>query len=637
MHSGNYRLGVDFGTSTTVAVLSTGAGPDTELLFDSSPLLPSGVLDTGTDLLTGADAQRAAVAEPQALEANPKRCIDHGEVWLRDRAIPVAELIGAVLRRVAEEARRVGGGPPAAVTLTHPATWSGPRLRILAEAAARAGLPPVTLVPEPLAAAAYFADQGHRLPEDRYLVVYDFGAGTFDVSVVRRTPAGFEVVAGGGLDDLGGRDLDHAVLTHFRTVYPEATDVWGRLEWPQDAAQQQAAFTLRAAVRSAKEQLSRRPDAELYLPLLDTRTRLTREEFERLAEPHLARTVSATVTTLREAAIPAERIGGVFLVGGSSRIPLAATLLHRALRLPPTVIDHPELVVARGSLRAAHTLHPARPRPAPAPVGPPTPQPPVSPPPVRQPSVPQPPVPPPSAPQPAPRFVPVAPPSPDPVTAIPGVASIPPAVPVGSSAVDAELERVSAFIDDGRVAEAVSLAEEMTALLDGRLGPLHPDTLAAGVALMRALAFADRREDLIVLGERLLPRLHTAFGPSHRITADAESHLCASYLEAGRPDEAIAVGESALAVLLDVAGADDVDTLNLLHWLMSSYLESGRTDEGLARAEQVLAGRERAHGPLAATTVEFAAETARLYRRPQAWPTAGRRRRFPSPSGPSTA
>jgi alpha-glucoside transport system substrate-binding protein len=77
---------------------------------------------------------------------------------------------------------------------------------------------------------------------------------------------------------------------------------------------------------------------------------LTREEFEKFARPHLERTAALTLQVLADAGVPPEDVGAVFLVGGSSRIPLAATLLHRTLRIAPTVIDQPELVVAEGSL-----------------------------------------------------------------------------------------------------------------------------------------------------------------------------------------------------------------------------------------------------------------------------------------------
>src|SRR5262249_35278665 len=162
--------------------------------------------------------------------------------------------------------------------------------------------------------------------------------------------AGSGGVARAGPDDGGGMDLDAAGVGHARALTASAADAWQRLDWPQTSADQQARHALWRGARAAKEQLSRHAAADLHVPLVGTEVRLTREEFEKAARPHLDRTAELTLTVLREAGVPREQVGGVFLVGGSSRIPLAATLLHRTLRIAPTVIEQPELVVAEGSL-----------------------------------------------------------------------------------------------------------------------------------------------------------------------------------------------------------------------------------------------------------------------------------------------
>ncbi|MGI5240588.1 Hsp70 family protein [Dactylosporangium sp. CA-139066] len=421
-----HELGIDFGTSNTVAVLRRADGVVAPLLFDSSPLLASGVF-AGAEggLLTGADAERAAAAHPGGFEGNPKRRIDDGTVWLGERELPVRDVVAAVLDRVAGEARRTTGTDPASVVLTHPVAWSRTRLAMLADAADAAGLGAVRFVPEPVAAAAYFAGVlNHRLPIGEHVVVYDLGAGTFDVSVVRRTEAGFDVVAGDGLPDIGGLDLDAAVVAHARTLTAAAADEWGRLDWPQTPSDQRDRRTLWLGARAAKEQLSRHSTADLHVPLIDTLLHVTREEFEAAARPHLEPTVALTVATLRAAAVPAERIAGVFLVGGSSRIPLAASLLHRTLRIAPTAIDTPELVVAWGSLSsptaAGPTLPPPSP-PAPAPAGPAFPAPSTAPM-----------LPPPPPVQPAPAPFPTGPAFPAPSTAAVSAAPLTTAMPVSA-------------------------------------------------------------------------------------------------------------------------------------------------------------------------------------------------------------
>ncbi|MFI5916034.1 Hsp70 family protein [Dactylosporangium sp. NPDC051541] len=350
----SYRLGIDLGTSTTVAVLAGADGSRRALLFDASPLLSSAVFASGDGgLLTGRDAERAAAAHPEGLEANPKRRIDDGTVWLGEREFPVVEVLAAVLSRVADEARRVAGEVPRSVVLTHPAAWGRARVGVLLAAAARAGLGVGGTVAEPVAAAAYFVGSlGQRVGVGRHVVVFDLGAGTFDVSVVRRADSGFEVLAADGLNDVGGLDLDAVVVAHAQSLTGAQSGVWGALDWPQTLADRQARQTLWSGARAAKEQLSRHSTADLYVPLADTVVHVTRDEFEGAARAYLDRTVALTVQVLREAGVGRERIDGVFLVGGSSRIPLAATLLHRALRISPTIVDMPELVVAEGCLQA---------------------------------------------------------------------------------------------------------------------------------------------------------------------------------------------------------------------------------------------------------------------------------------------
>src|SRR5256886_9221856 len=219
MAGAGYALGVDFGPSNPVAGRRGPDGRARPLLVDGSPLLPSAVYaDPGGTILVGRDAIHSARLDPARFEPNPKRRIDDQSVLLGDRELSVVELIAAVLGRIGEEARRTTGGAPInPVTLTCPAGWGPTRRGVLKAAAAKAAWPDVRLVEEPVAAATYFTNVlGRQVPIGSVVVVHDFGAGTFDVSVVARTGNGFDVLAVDGRDDIGGADIDAASVTHLR-------------------------------------------------------------------------------------------------------------------------------------------------------------------------------------------------------------------------------------------------------------------------------------------------------------------------------------------------------------------------------------------------------------------------------------
>jgi hypothetical protein len=350
----SHRLGIDFGTTHTVAVIETVDGRAQPLLFDSSPLLSSAVFaDTDGRLLTGRDGERSARLDPTRYEPNPKRRIDEAIILLGNDEFPVPRVISAVLTRVAAEAVRATGGTPAQTVLTYPANWGSHRKDVLVHAASTAGLTAVTVVPEPVAAAAHFTGVlGRTVNPGESLAVYDFGAGTFDASIVRLRPDGaWELVASEGLNDIGGLDLDSVLVDRIgRVVGHQDPQRWHQLVNPTDTMGRRASRTFWDDVRAAKEQLSRTPTAAVHVPLFDTDTHLTREEFEAAARPLLDRTVDLMASLVNRAG--ASRPAGLYLVGGSSRIPIIATLLHQRIGVAPTLIDQPELLVAQGSLRA---------------------------------------------------------------------------------------------------------------------------------------------------------------------------------------------------------------------------------------------------------------------------------------------
>ena len=373
------RVAVDFGTSSTCVVASVNGRDPQVVVIDGQPLMSSAVFAAadGT-LFVGQEAERQAAVDPSRYEPNPKRRIDEGELLLGDSVLRVTDVVHAVLGRAVAEARRLAGEAEIdLLVLTHPADWGAIRTRLLRQAAG--GLArEVALVPEPVAAAVYhaatFAPQD--VTNDRTvefsgrpgdaLAVLDLGGGTVDVSVVRRLPpdtardragrpqrGGFQVLATRGDPAFGGADIDQALLEHVGALVAGADqDAWRQLVEGREMVDRRRRRVLRQDVRGAKETLSRHAYTDVPMPPPFADAHVTREDLERLITAPLGRAVELTVAAIGDAGLRPKQLTAIFLVGGSSRIPMISRLVHERTGVVPTSLDQPETVVARGALRA---------------------------------------------------------------------------------------------------------------------------------------------------------------------------------------------------------------------------------------------------------------------------------------------
>ena len=377
------RLAIDLGTSHTVAVVRRESEPR-PLLFDGSPVLPSAVFSEPPRLHVGRDAERMALIDPSRFEPHPKRRVDEGSVLLGSVEVTVVDMFVALLRRVMAEANQTGVQIGDGVVLTCPADWGAARRNVLMQAANVAGLGPVQLVDEPVAAATYCMEvMSQQVPIGGAVLVFDFGGGTLDSSVLRREPGGLRVLSVGGLDDLGGVDIDAALVGHLgQLIQMQSPRVWQRISSPGPQSEQRERKQFWDDVRAAKEMLSRTTSAPVHVPGTDSALHLTREELERVAGPLIARAVDETRRVLRASGLEPHHLSGLFLVGGSSRIPLVASRLHARFGLAPVVPEQPELPVAYGGFIAGGGRNgaptgptappqPARPQHAPPPQNPP--------------------------------------------------------------------------------------------------------------------------------------------------------------------------------------------------------------------------------------------------------------------------
>ncbi|WP_434448309.1 Hsp70 family protein [Lentzea sp. E54] len=328
-------LSVDLGTANTVAVLSGHGVVD----VDGGPTMPSSVyLDEDGTLRVGREAERRSRQDPSRYEPNPKRHIDKATIKLGEQNLPVNDALAAIYARVMEA---VGpllmGAELDEIRLTHPAEWGPSRRNRLLSSARLAGMTgELVPVPEAIAVAA--------LGGGRPLAVYDFGADTFDVSVL---DSEHRILADGSLSDVGGLDIDQALLEHIgRMVSHKDPAGWQRLLRPTTVDDHRARLGLREELRLAKEDLSELQQVEVLMPEPFEKVVITRAELEALVRSSLIRSTEVLISTVRKAGVTPEH---VYLVGGSCRMPLVAQTIAEKVGIVPTNPDHPETIVASGA------------------------------------------------------------------------------------------------------------------------------------------------------------------------------------------------------------------------------------------------------------------------------------------------
>ena len=364
-------LAIDFGTSSTVAAVALG--DKIELVrIDGDLRMPSMVFwreqtaRTPGTLILGSEAENWAAADPACLERAPKRRLGDVTFRLGDQQLDVVETVGKILRRAANAAiEQRGGTPPRGVCLTFPVRWGDDEREQLLAAAAQAGLRNVSLIEEPIAAAVHFGSAA--LLEGQHVAVYDLGGGTFDTAILRRTAGGFEIVGEpGGNPDIGGEEFDDRLYRYLTSRLDGAQRA--QLATSGEQAWRQANRQLQREVRRAKEALSGAPDCPIYIPPpIDRQLIVTVRELEELILEPVAETVDELARTIADADLASSDLAGIYLAGGSSRIPLITRMIDDRLGMLPKRMDDPKAVVVLGAARAEaqSLLTGGVPRPAP--------------------------------------------------------------------------------------------------------------------------------------------------------------------------------------------------------------------------------------------------------------------------------
>ncbi|HEY7737257.1 MAG TPA: Hsp70 family protein, partial [Candidatus Limnocylindrales bacterium] len=215
-----YSLGIDLGTTYSAAATARGDRLEIFQLGERAATVPSVVvLRADGEVLTGDSAERRALSEPMRTAREFKRRLgDPTPIILGGTPYGAEALTGHLLRSLVAKVGEQLGGPPDAIALCHPASYGAYKIDLLRQAVRQADIGPIELITEPEAAAVHYALQ-ERVPTGEVIAVYDFGGGTFDATILRKTDAGFEQLGRPeGMERLGGIDFDEAIFAHVMAI-----------------------------------------------------------------------------------------------------------------------------------------------------------------------------------------------------------------------------------------------------------------------------------------------------------------------------------------------------------------------------------------------------------------------------------
>ncbi len=362
-HQRRLAVGIDLGTTNSlVATLRSGT---IDPLPDETGevILPSAVRYLADRVVVGREAKEAARIDPLNTILSVKRLMGRGVDDVRQvgQQMPYrfvagqsqmpfietaqgakspVEVSADILRVLRQRAEQTLGGELVGAVITVPAYFDDAQRQATKDAARLAGLNVLRLLNEPTAAAvAYGLDR----QAEGVVAVYDLGGGTFDISILRLSRGVFEVLATGGDSALGGDDFDHAIADWLVAQAGLSVDL--------SPAEQRK---LLKAACDAKEALSASAAVEIVYG--DWRGVLTREDFERLIEPLVARSLKACRRAVRDSGLELEEIGSVVMVGGSTRVPRVREVVASLFQREPLTDIDPDKVVAIGAAIQANTL-----------------------------------------------------------------------------------------------------------------------------------------------------------------------------------------------------------------------------------------------------------------------------------------
>ena len=377
-------IGIDLGTTNSVVSIIENEQPKILTNSEGSYTTPSVVAFTKTDeILVGQVARRQAVSNPENTIYSAKRFIgrlfsevkdsikqfpfkvekkskgDTCVFKVRGKEISPEKVGSLVLSKLKKDAETYTGQKITEAVITVPAYFNDTQRQATKDAGQIAGLKVKRIINEPTAAAlAYGLDK----KENSQVAIYDFGGGTFDISILEIADQVVEVKATNGDSQLGGDDFDLAILNWIAEEFKKKEGI--------DLLQDKMALQrLREAAEKAKIELSSTQETSINLPFIaegeatekekgakHLDMTLTRAKFNQLTEKLIERSLKPCQIVLDDAKMDIESIDEVILVGGSTRIPAVQEAVKKSFNKEPNQSVNPDQVVAAGAAVQAGVL-----------------------------------------------------------------------------------------------------------------------------------------------------------------------------------------------------------------------------------------------------------------------------------------
>ena len=371
-------IGIDLGTTNSVVAIMEGKEPKIINNEEGARTTPSVVgFDDKGEVLVGQIARRQAITNPEKTVFSIKRFMGmkyselgadkdrmpydvvkasngdvHVEIGGKRYAPP--EISAKILQKLKKSAEEYLGEEVKEAVITTPAYFNDSQRQATKDAGRIAGLEVKRIVNEPTAAAlAYGMDKG----EEKLVAVFDFGGGTFDISILDVGDKVVEVIATNGDTHLGGDDIDERVIKWLIEEFRKDTGI--------DVSKDKMVLQrLKDAAEKAKIELSSLQETDINLPFLTAdssgpkhlQTKLTRSKLEQMIEDIVDKTIEPCKMALKDGGKSASDIGEVILVGGSTRIPLVQKKVKEFFGRDPHKGVNPDEVVALGAAVQAGVL-----------------------------------------------------------------------------------------------------------------------------------------------------------------------------------------------------------------------------------------------------------------------------------------